>query len=69
MKELRRFIVFARNEDSDRRITAIAWHPTNPRVLVSGGKAGTLALYEVNENKSTFIVGADKVFPGVSELH
>ncbi|XP_054272528.1 DNA damage-binding protein 2-like [Macrosteles quadrilineatus] len=64
LKELRRFIVFARNEDSDRRITAIAWHPTNPRVLVSGGKAGTLVLYEVNENKSTFNVEADKVFPG-----
>ena len=32
----------------DRRVTALAWHPTNPNLLAAASKSGDIILLDVN---------------------
>merc|ERR550519_393687 len=34
----------------DRRVTAIAWHPTNPHLAAAGSKGGDIILWDTNQN-------------------
>ncbi|XP_067658160.1 DNA damage-binding protein 2-like [Haliotis asinina] len=43
----------------DRRVTAMAWHPSNPNVLAAGSKGGDIYLWDIDNinNNDNFIHG------------
>ncbi|KAG8312165.1 DNA damage-binding protein 2 [Homalodisca vitripennis] len=61
-RDLRWFTISTQVSTPDLRVTAMQWHPHIPNLLVSGGKAGTLQLYDT---KDLSLLNEPKRFIGI----
>ncbi|XP_071111867.1 DNA damage-binding protein 2-like [Haliotis cracherodii] len=51
--------LFRTGSPFDRRVTAMAWHPSSPNILAAGSKGGDIYLWDINNinNNDNFIHG------------